>query len=105
MILRSRRADDIWRRWTSSILGSSQEEWCMDSMTTYAACARIQTEYIEMPDLKLTVTQVRRLCGLPPDVCAAAVRFLVANGFLRQTPNGELLRRGRDATAASATRP
>jgi hypothetical protein len=65
----------------------------MDSMTTYAACARIQTEYIEMPDLKLTVAQVRRLCGLGPDVCDAAVRLLLANGFLRQAANGSLLRR------------
>jgi hypothetical protein len=66
----------------------------MDSMTTYAACARIHTEYIEMPDLKLTVAQVRRrLCGLRADVCAAAVRVLVANGFLCEAANGALLRR------------
>ena len=65
----------------------------MDSMTTYAACARIQTEYIEMPDLKLTVAQVRRLCGLRADVCEAAVRVLVANGFLCEAANGALLRR------------
>lgn len=65
----------------------------MDSMTTYAACARIQTEYIEMPDLKLTVAQVRRLCGLRADVCDAAVRVLVANGFLCEAANGALLRR------------
>ena len=31
----------------------------MDSMTPYAACTRSQTEYIEMPDLKLTRAQVR----------------------------------------------
>jgi hypothetical protein len=66
----------------------------MDSMTTYAACSRIQTEYIEMPDLKLTPAQVRRLCGLRPDVCDAALRLLLANGFLLQTANGSLLRRG-----------
>lgn len=65
----------------------------MDSMTTYAACARIQTEYIEMPDLKLTVAQVRRLCGLRADVCEAAVRVLLANGFLWEAANGALLRR------------
>ena len=65
----------------------------MDSMTTYAACSRIQTEYIEMPDLKLTTAQVRRLCGLRPEVCEAAVRVLIASGFLRQSANGSLLRR------------
>ena len=67
----------------------------MDSMTTYAACSRIQTEYIEMPDLKLTPAQVRRLCGLRTDVCDAALRLLLANGFLLQTANGSLLRRSR----------
>lgn len=72
----------------------------MDSMTTYAACSRIQTEYIEMPDLKLTLAQVRRLCGLRADVCEAAVRVLIANGFLCQAANGALLRRGQIQTRA-----
>jgi hypothetical protein len=78
------------------------KEMLMDSMTTYAACARIQTEYIEMPDLKLTTAQVRRLCGLRPDVCDAAVRVLVANGFLWQTANGALLRRNHSSWASPA---
>ena len=71
----------------------------MDSMTTYAACARIQTEYIEMPDLKLTVAQVRRLCGLRAEICEAAIRVLVESGFLRQTPGGSLLRRSHSAAS------
>jgi hypothetical protein len=69
----------------------------MDSLPTYAACARIQTEYIEMPDLKLTASQVRRLCGLRADICDAAIRVLVENGFLCRTPTGALLRRDRRA--------
>ena len=68
----------------------------MDSMTTYAACARLQPEYLEIPDFKLTPAQVRRLCGLRTEVCEAAVRVLVSNGFLRLATNGTLLRRGRD---------
>jgi hypothetical protein len=71
----------------------------MDSMTTYAACARIQTEYIEMPDLKLTIAQVRRLCGLRAEICEAAIRVLVESGFLCQTPNGSLLRRSHSAAS------
>lgn len=74
----------------------------MDSMTTYAACSRIQTEYIEMPDLKLTPAQVRRLCGLRADVCDAALRLLLANGFLLQTATGALLRRSHIRGHASA---
>lgn len=71
----------------------------MDSMTPYAACTRSQTEYIEMPDLKLTRAQVRRLCGLRADVCDAAVGVLVANGFLHLATNITLLRRGASLSA------
>src|SRR5713226_2402832 len=45
------------------------------------AFTRIQLEYIEMPDLKLTEAQVRRLCNLPHDVCAAALAALLQAGF------------------------
>lgn len=74
-------------------------------MTTYAACERIQTEYLEMPDLKLTPAQVRRLCGLRTEVCEAAVRVLVANGFLHVATNGTLLRRARDLALARVHTP
>ena len=37
------------------------------------AFTRIQIEYIEMPDLKLTIAQLRRLCDLPEELCAPAV--------------------------------
>jgi hypothetical protein len=68
-------------------------EVLMDPLTMYAACTRIQLEYIEMPDLKLTLAQVRRLCGLRQDVCETAVQSLVATGFLWQRPDGAILRR------------
>jgi hypothetical protein len=65
----------------------------MDPVTRDAACARIRIEFIEMPDLKLTPAQVRRLCGLSHEACEAAVRSLVASGFLWQRPDGALRRR------------
>ena len=71
----------------------------MEVLTTHAACMRIRTEYIEMPDLKLTLAQVRRLCGLRPDVCDAAVRSLVGSGFLWETADGAFRRRGSDTFA------
>ena len=37
------------------------------------ALVRIQTEYIEMPQLKLTARQVQRLWSLPTEVCEAAL--------------------------------
>ena len=65
----------------------------MEPLTPLRARMRIQIEYIEMPDLKLTVAQLRRLCALPPDVCEAAVADLVRSGFLWKTGEGTFLRR------------
>jgi len=72
----------------------------MDPLTPDAACARIQIEFIEMPDLKLTSAQIRRLCGLSREVCDIAVKSLVASGFLWQRADGALLRRRHGSRAA-----
>ena len=55
------------------------------------AFTRIQIEYIEMPDLKLTLPQIRRLCERV--------------GFLWRAPDGRFVRRalgraGREITDA-----
>ncbi len=55
---------------------------------------RIQMEYEEMPDLKLTARQVRRLWSLDQDICDAALAALVNAKFLWQTRDGAYLRRG-----------
>jgi hypothetical protein len=65
----------------------------VEHLTPLRARMRIQIEYIEMPDLKLTLAQLRRLCALPPDVCEAAVADLVRSGFLWKTGEGAFLRR------------
>ena len=52
------------------------------------AFTRIQIEYIEMPDLKLTLEQIRRLCDLPDDLCQPAVAALEEVGFLWRAPDG-----------------
>jgi len=65
----------------------------VEHLSPLRARMRIQIEYIEMPDLKLTVAQLRRLCALPPDVCEAAVADLVQSGFLWKTGEGTFLRR------------
>jgi hypothetical protein len=57
------------------------------------AFTRIQIEYIEMPDLKLTLAQIRRLCDLPEDLCELAVAALLHAGFLWRTPDGRFVRR------------
>jgi hypothetical protein len=57
------------------------------------AFTRIQIEYIEMPDLKLTLAQIRRLCDLPEELCEPAVAALLHVGFLWRTHDGRFVRR------------
>jgi hypothetical protein len=57
------------------------------------AFTRIQIEYIEMPDLKLTLTQIRRLCDLPEELCEPVVAALLQAGFLWCAPDGRFVRR------------
>lgn len=57
------------------------------------AVTRIALEYLEMPDLKLTARQARRLLNLPGEVCDKALEVLVDRGFLIQTRAGAFLRR------------
>jgi len=59
------------------------------------ALLRIRVEYLEMPDLKLTGPQARRLWNLSQEVCDAALAILVRSGFLWRTPDDQFLRRGR----------
>lgn len=61
------------------------------------AITRIAVEYIEMPDLKLTAGQARRLLNIPGEVCDRALDALVARGFLVQTRAGAFLRRASGA--------
>ena len=66
------------------------------------AMSRIAMEYIEMPDLKLTVDQARRLWNIPEPVCRVALASLVARGFLLQTRHGAFLRRATGAPVRMA---
>lgn len=65
------------------------------------ALLRIRIEYIEMPDLKLTRAQARRLWNLPQEVCDTALARLVGSGFLGLTADGQFLRRGLGRIAPS----
>jgi DNA-binding IclR family transcriptional regulator len=51
----------------------------------------IRMEYLEMRDLKLTSSQLRRLLAIPADTCEQALESLVSSGFLARTPGGEFL--------------
>ena len=73
----------------------------MELVNAHTARARIQIEYLEMPDLKLTFAQVRRLCDLPEEVCRVAMSSLVECGFLAEVANGAFLRRSRASQAVA----
>ena len=53
---------------------------------------RIQAEYVEMPGLRLTPAQARRLWGLESDVCTALLGSLVDARFLVETRDGTFVR-------------
>jgi hypothetical protein len=54
----------------------------------------MRMEYLEMPDLKLTMPQARRLWDAPVDLCEQAMGVLVQAGFLVKSRDGAFLRRG-----------
>ena len=56
------------------------------------ALLRIQTEYVEMPDLKLTARQAQRLWSLSHDVWETALAVLLGKQFLVQTRDGAYVR-------------
>jgi hypothetical protein len=53
---------------------------------------RIQLVYMEMPEVRLTRQQIRRLLSLPVDACEEAIRALLMSGFLIESIEGFLVR-------------
>jgi hypothetical protein len=54
---------------------------------------RVREEFLEMPGLRLTPAQAKRLWGLEHDTCAAVIDSLIAGDFLRWTAAGALIRK------------
>ena len=48
----------------------------------------LRTEFREMPDMRLTLEQVQRLCGIEPPLCELALQTLVDAKFLRLGSDG-----------------
>ena len=57
-----------------------------------AVLRRVRSEFMEMPGLRLTPAQARRLWGVERDVCHAVIDALIDSAFLRWTPAGALVR-------------
>jgi hypothetical protein len=53
---------------------------------------RVQCEFLEMPGLRLTEAQARRLWGLDPVSCGALLAALVDQKFLFRTRDGAFMR-------------
>jgi hypothetical protein len=53
--------------------------------------ARIRSEYREMPGLRLTFAQARRLWQMDAATCAVVLQTLVEEGFLIGRPDGTFI--------------
>ena len=53
---------------------------------------RVRAEFLEMPGLRLTPAQARRLWNLEGETCHAVIDTLVAEAFLRWTASGAVTR-------------
>ncbi|HKT79111.1 MAG TPA: hypothetical protein VJP86_02740 [Vicinamibacterales bacterium] len=53
---------------------------------------RVQSEYVEMPGLKLTEAQARRLWTLDGNTCRTILETLIQRGFLKRSPSGLYVR-------------
>jgi len=53
---------------------------------------RVRSEYLEMPGLKLTITQASRLWGLDASTCQTLMGTLIKSRFLTRTADGHYSR-------------
>jgi len=60
--------------------------------TTSDWLAIVRSEYLEMPGLRLTRCQARRMWGLDDSTCGAILNELVMVGFLRISDDGSYTR-------------
>ena len=65
---------------------------------------RVQGEFLEMPGLRLTPAQARRLWGLDPASCDALLYQLVDAKFLFRTRDGAFMRVEQAASATTVRR-
>jgi hypothetical protein len=61
-------------------------------LSTDDVVRRVKGEYLEMPGLRLTEPQARRLWGLDAASCGALLRTLVETKFLFRTRDGAFMR-------------
>ena len=57
------------------------------------ALRRAQADFREMPGLRLTIDQAKRLWTLDRETCATVLSVLVASGFLSRSSHGAFVAR------------
>ena len=55
----------------------------MQTPAVIETVTRIEREYTAMPGLRLTASQLNRLCDMPKDVCESALNTLIRAGYLK----------------------
>lgn len=74
------------------------------SMPDDRLLARVRGEYLEMPGLRLTVDQARRLWGLDSHACRDVLTALTDAGFLARGTDGRYARRTDEVRSAPPLR-
>ena len=72
--------------------------------TTDEMLRRVRGEFLEMPGLRLTEAQARRLWGLDEAVCGAVLGSLLDAKFLFRTRDGAFMRIEHAASAKAGLR-
>ena len=63
------------------------------SLLSEATLRRVRAEFLEMPGLKLTVSQAQRLWGMDRSTCEALIERLTESQFLARTRDGAVVLR------------
>jgi hypothetical protein len=74
-------------------------------MTFATIVDRVRLDFIEMPEMELTLPQAVRLWSLGMDDCRFVIDSLVDAGFLAWTPRRTIVRRGRDPMGRQELQP
>jgi len=64
---------------------------------------RVRLDFVEMPEMELTLPQAVRLWSLGMDDCRYVLDSLVDAGFLAWTPKRTIVRKGRDPLSSQDT--
>jgi len=69
------------------------------------AVTLMHMEYAEMPGLRLTFSQARRMWNLTDDVCLRALAALIESGYLERRKDGTYIRSGSSTSSVDRITP